>query len=279
MIKHIRIASDLHLEQYGGTPETALSKRFIPPDDRDAESLLVLAGDISSVGFQLTNFIATTERRFAHVIYVPGNHEFYGSEMYEWVEDTQKRFADSLINTSAAWMHFEEKIIEGVRFVYGTLWGDGGHSLSDLSKVGRGLRDFYVIRYNNPRIGVHRFTALHMQELHKEQKEELKEILETPFDGKTVVISHHLPSRRLVHPRFVPSDGSDGINGGFVGDCDDILAYDSAPALWIHGHTHDTSEDGKLWKTQIRCNPAGYYFEKDATHHRFQPMFFEIKDL
>jgi Icc-related predicted phosphoesterase len=74
--------------------------------------------------------------------------------------------------------------------------------------------------------------------------------------GKTVVITHHLPSRRLVSARFWPKDGSDGANGGFVGDCDNIIALHE-PNLWIHGHTHDTI-DTELWKTRIICNPAGY---------------------
>jgi hypothetical protein len=96
-----------------------------------------------------------------------------------------------------------------------------------------------------------------MMRIHLGQKSKIDAYLREPFNGKTVVITHHLPSRRLVSARFWPGDGSDGANGGFVGQCDDLLAGDDAPDLWVFGHTHD-SMDTTLWKTRVMCNPAGY---------------------
>jgi hypothetical protein len=108
-----------------------------------------------------------------------------------------------------------------------------------------------------------------MVEEFKKNKAALRAELEKPFDGKTVVVTHHLPSRRLVSARFWPRDGSDGANGGFVGDCENILAYEElAPDLWIHGHTHD-SIDTMLWETRIVCGPAGYRGEWHTPHNSY----------
>jgi len=37
----------------------------------------------------------------------------------------------------------------------------------------------------------------------------------------------------------------------------DLLIEDKKPALWLHGHTHE-SRDYKIGKTRIICNPRGY---------------------
>jgi hypothetical protein len=166
---------------------------------------------------------------------------------------------------------------ENTRFIYGTMWGDGGPTLADEGKVGFYLNDFRLISFGETAHGTAklRFTVQAMKKLHKEQKATIEEYLKMPHAGKTVVVTHHLPSRRLVSPRFFEKDGSDGANGGFVGDCDNILAYDHAPDLWIHGHTHDTIET-ELWKTRIICNPAGYRGEWATRFNEF--MIVDEKD-
>jgi predicted phosphodiesterase len=276
MIKHIRIVSDLHLEAWSGRNPETLAIDFLPRDDRDAESILVLAGDISSSPSQLIAFINTVMPRFANTIFIPGNHEWYRHEYYAWNDEMRDRFTkycNGLIFAIDAIGYVE---LAGVRFIYTTLWGDGGHDAADNLLVDRGLNDFRLIRFEGER-----FTVQDMMREYKEQKAMLDEILKAPFGGKTVVITHHLPSRRLVSERFWPGDGSDGINGGFVGDCDDILAYDHAPNLWIFGHTHDTV-DMLLWKTRCVANPAGYMGEwRSAKFNSFmaRPMFISLEDL
>jgi hypothetical protein len=94
-----------------------------------------------------------------------------------------------------------------------------------------------------------------------------------PFNGKTVVITHHMPSERLCHPRFGPD-----LNGGFAADMEHILAYDHAPSLWIHGHTHDTI-DTRLWKTRIVCNPSGYSQESGSAYKKYVPTFIDLENV
>lgn len=266
MAKYLRIASDLHLEAWKGRNIDTLIIDFLPADPRDKDSILILAGDISSDPNQLMGFLFAAEKKFEQVIYVAGNHEAYRHDLNAWNDTMRDRF-QTLENTFAVNLS-DVKTFEhsGIRFVVCALWGDGDTVEKQLW-VDRGLNDFRVIRN-----GESRFTVYDMMDIHKRQKKELVNFLKTPFGGKTVVVTHHMPSYRLCHPRF-----DNEINGGFASNCDDILAYDHAPVIWIHGHTHDTG-DGKLWSTRIICNPAGYRGEWDTPFNQYiaAPKFVEL---
>ena len=273
MAKYLRIASDLHLEGFSGRDPLTLAVDFLPHDDRDTESVLVLAGDISSDPGQLIGFIGAVMPRFHRTIFIPGNHEYYRHNYDAWNKTMQERFENYCPGLRFALGEVGMFAENGVRYIYTTLWGDGGPTLADQGAVGWYLNDFRLIKRDghgdpNYRKIPRNFTVPDMIGIFKGQKATLDAWLKGPYDGKTVVITHHLPSRRLVSARFWPKDGSDGANGGFVGQCDDILAYDHAPSIWIHGHTHDTI-DTQLWKTRIVCNPAGYRGEWNSPHNSF----------
>lgn len=72
-IHRLRIFSDLHLEFFAWTPPPA------------AADVVVLAGDIS-VG---VHGLQWARRQFPDtpVVYVPGNHEFYGARLPDAIED------------------------------------------------------------------------------------------------------------------------------------------------------------------------------------------------
>jgi hypothetical protein len=228
----------------------------------------VLAGDICSKPTQLLEFLQEVEKYFLHVIYLPGNHEFYGHIMKKWARNLEASLkAHPKISFST--MHVECKEFENVRYIYGTLWADGGKTLKERAMVGRGLRDFFVVKTDLEK----RFTVSDMMTLHGQHKKQIEDFLKQPFDGVTIVATHHMPSYRLCHPRF----GGD-LNGGFASNCESILASDEAPAVWIHGHTHD-SIDGRYWNTRIVCNPSGYYFEANDTDFKnFVPVFINLDD-
>ena len=158
--------------------------------------------------------------------------------------------------------------MDGIRFLFTTFWADGGSSLQEYGDIGNCLNDFRIVKR-----GDKRFTVGDMKKLHEEQKAKLKSLLETPFDGKTVVVTHHMPSYSLCHPRF----GS-AINGGFASHSDDLLGGEFAPTVWIHGHTHD-SIDMIMHGTRIVCNPSGYRYEYGNVHNLFGPMFLTVENL
>ena len=273
--KYLRVCSDLHLEAFQGRNPDSLMVDFLPKDDRDADSILILAGDISSAPDQLAFFLRACLERYGDVIFVPGNHEYYKHNYDAWNKTMSDRLTtlgqEHAKNGSSLYFStsgVESVVLGATRFIFGALWADGGPTLADKATVGHFLNDFRLITRDDPMGGYpRRFTVNDMISEHKKQKAEIERLLRTPFDGKTVVVTHHLPSRRLVSKRFWPSDGSDGANGGFASDCDNIICT-LEPDLWVHGHTHDTI-DTELWKTRIVCNPAGYRGEWVSPHNSF----------
>jgi calcineurin-like phosphoesterase family protein len=272
---YIRISSDLHLEQYHNKEINTLATIMLPPDDRDADSVLVLAGDISSKRDQLIGFLHILENRFKHIIFVCGNHEWYKHEMVSY---TDELLADSknLHKTSMGIDGISTCIIDGIRYIYGTVWADGGDTLLDHRLVENGLWDFKIISVHNKTTATTRpFNVADMRAIHFKSVQTIKEILAESFDGKTVVVSHHLPSLKLCHPRF-----GNEINGGFASSLDDILEAPNAPNLWIAGHTHDTI-DRQLGNTRVVVNPSGYRNEYHTAFNTYQngPKFVTIESL
>jgi len=271
-ITHLRIASDLHLEAFTGRAAETLRIDFLGSFDDDHEALLILAGDISSKSEQLIEFLAACCNRYAQVLFVPGNHEYYRHDFAGWnasMREELKSLSSKLIFTTDS-LGFHQ--VGDLQFVFGTLWGDGGKTKYDREAVSWSLNDFRLIR-----TGGHQraFSVADMMQLNHEHVQGIGKILEgLDRSKKTIVVTHHLPSRKLVSDRFWPGNGDDGINGGFACDADHL--FDLEPTLWIHGHTHDTI-DRTIQSTRVVCNPAGYrgewrspfntYFEHDADGH------------
>lgn len=266
----VRIASDLHLEAFMGMDVGRLAEIFLPIDPDDGDSVLVLAGDISSKPHQLIGFITHVARRFLRTIFVPGNHELYFHNFQDWNNTIARRLGDidGVHASGADGVGF--CTINGVGFITGTLWGDGGFTVMDEMAIQCSLNDFRHITWD----GGERFSVEHMKALYQDQKRWIGDYLTgTPHNKKAVVVTHHLPSRRLVAGRFT-RPGGDGINGGFVGACDELFGNDHSPVLWVHGHTHDTV-DQMIGGTRVVANPAGYRTEWNTPYNRFMtaPVF------
>jgi predicted phosphodiesterase len=246
----LRLHSDLHLEAFMGTSLEKLEEKFIPRGENEHEQILVLAGDICSVPEKTKLFINQIRHRFKHVIYVPGNHEFYRSTTTNVFDELTKmqEFYGDLVSIA----HDERmfcKVIDGVRFIYGTLWTD---------PFADGYRPLDVKYYMNDFRVIYDMTLERMAELHFAQKNALSNFLYEPFDGKTVVITHHLPSFSLCHPRFGGTS-----DHGFASNCDAVLNSGDVD-VWMFGHTHDRISK-TIGKTRVECNPTGYRGEWDNT--------------
>lgn len=264
---YLRVCSDLHAEQFYGKDISTLAEELIPSHILDVNSILVLAGDISSKGDQLLQLMGSWRPRFRHIVFVCGNHEWYKHDMKSYGAWLDAEFA-TMDDVSAATTQVQCVIVDGVRFIMGTLWADGGQTAYDAMNVSKGLWDFRIIQNDGYAFGVS-----DMVKLHKRMKKDITSFLSAKSHSPTIVVTHHMPSYRLCHPRF----GGE-INGGFASNCDAILASDDAPNMWIHGHTHDTI-DMQLFNTRIVCNPRGYRGEVNAScHNTYGPVFVDVKN-
>jgi len=93
----------------------------------------------------------------------------------------------------------------------------------------------------------------------------LDEELRKPFDGPTVVITHHAPSPRSIAGKF----RGNPLNPAFASNLEPIIVAHQ-PVLWIHGHMHD-SFDYRISKTRVVCNPRGYF--PNELNPAFDPNF------
>jgi predicted phosphohydrolase len=254
----IKLLSDLHLE---------LAPYSISKGDED---ILILAGDISpntekSIEL-ITNYL--TDNPTNTVIYILGNHDYYGhtiKETYDFWEHVNLSRFHYLQNTSI--------VINGYRFFGSTLWTDmNNYDMKTVLASSICINDYHQIKEN---IQTEIFTPTKTYIIHNKSKEILIDILNTSKEP-VVVITHHLPSYKSIHPKY--SHLSD-TNGAYASHLDDLvkLSY-----MWMHGHTH-SSFDYKIGDTRVICNPRGYckkgfdYIKKE--NKRFDDNFIiEIQD-
>ncbi|HSV46151.1 MAG TPA: metallophosphoesterase [Ramlibacter sp.] len=247
----LNILSDLHLGH------GALA---YPANDAD---IVVLAGDIGHPA----QAVAWACGLGKPVLYVPGNHEFYGGS----IAGTLATLKQLCQGTQVQLLDEGEAVVAGVRFLGSTLWtdlqlfGGGEGRTAAVQAAQRFIRDYSRIFVDDALRKP--FTPEASARLFQRHAAWLAERLAQPHDGATVVITHHAPSRRSIHPRF---DGS-LINACFVSELDHLL--DGAKArLWIHGHTHD-SFDYQVNGTRVVCNPRGYARNGVNENGAFDPDF------
>jgi predicted phosphodiesterase len=228
----LHIISDLHLEVAPFEPVHA---------DADA---VVVAGDVNEGAASL----AWLRRAFprARIVFVPGNHEYYAGEFHA-CRDAMRRAAgvldiDLLDDSILA--------LDGIRFVGATLWTDlllyGPDGRAAL--LARGLDA--LVEYHTIRVGAERFTPERSVEFHRASRAFLARELAAPFAGTTVVVTHHGPHPLSIAERF----RGNVVNPSFISDLSDLMG---PAALWIHGHTH-ASSDYVVNGTRVVANPRGY---------------------
>ncbi|MCZ6804695.1 MAG: metallophosphoesterase [Proteobacteria bacterium] len=229
----IHILNDLHIE-FGD----------FELQDTNAD-VVVFAGDIG-VGTDGLKWIED-QKIDKPVIYVLGNHEYYHHEI--GLIDEIKVCAPDNIYV----LNDDVLEIDGVRFLGSTLWTDflifgEAEKYFAIQHAKRGMADFEVIKLNG-----RRFTPEDSIRLHEQSRDWLECMLSIPFEGKTVVVTHHLPSSKSVHTRF----SKDMLTPAFASKLEELMAAERV-ALWVHGHTHD-AYDYELYGTRVVCNPRGYF--------------------
>ena len=244
MTVKIQIASDLHLDLLDRKfPEF----RAVQPTDAD---VLVIAGDIH----RGAEAIAAFRDWPVPVIYVHGNHEPYHAALDDVVEALRRDSAGSNVH----YLERDERVVNGVRFLGCCLWTDF-NLMPDVTVQAMQESDRCLLDYR--RIAIEDgqgFSAAESRKVHAASLAWLTEKLDQPFDGKTVVVTHHAPHPHSIHPRFAGSL----INPAFVSDLT-ALILERQPDLWIHGHVHD-SFDYRIGKTRIIANPRGYARNRHA---------------
>lgn len=232
---NLRVMSDLHIEFFDFQPHAEVSA-----------DVVVLAGDILTEHYGLQ--WAREHFPDQPIVYVMGNHEFYDAH-YERVLE---RAREEAVEQQIYLLEKDQVIIDGVRFLGTTLWTDfevespEQNANYSMWYADRSMSDFTLIRYRNGML-----HASDTREMHFEARAWLRDRLVEPFDGRTVVVTHHLPHRGSIHPQFHRHP----LNPAFASHMPDLVRL--PVNIWIHGHTH-CSCDYVVEGTRVVCNPRGY---------------------
>ena len=260
----LQLMSDLHLEA---------NEAFAPTPHPQAD-LLVLAGDIGSYQWRRDGTrLAEPDwglRRFSPlpehagwpvpVVFVPGNHEYDALDF----DDTRLALRQTCERLGIVWLEREVLHWQGVRFVGTTLWSDydalasrplkkpaanpEAHRLKQRDKAFRAA-NFYL-----QKMQTQRYEALFDAEAMRAEallcQQWLRQALQAPHGGPTVVITHFAPSLQSADPRYGISPGT----AGFCNALDDLLP---GVDLWLHGHLH-CPHDYRVGGCRVVANPLGY---------------------
>jgi Icc-related predicted phosphoesterase len=256
----IQIFSDLHLD-------VAPLKPIAIGDGVDA---VIVAGDTCEGVLRAVEHLRRIVPLAIPVVMVMGNHEYYrrcvpdelalakaqaGSFNIHLLEN------DSIILGCDGTVLSSGTISAGVRIAGATLWTDyaifGAANVAGvMNACAGGMNDHRLIGWQKePWL---RFRPQEALLLHHRSRAFLEHTLAIPFDGPTVVVSHHAPHWDSVHPRF----RSDPVTGAFVSDLSSLIIRHQ-PDLWVHGHVHNSS-DYRVGRTRVIANPHGYGGENPA---------------
>ena len=273
------ILSDLHLELAS----------FPAPEGLNYDAV-ILAGDIHSPGRKVVHW-ARRESVFGPekpIICIPGNHEFYGTCM----QSELRLMQEAAVGTNVHVLDRSEVILDDpaggkIRVLGCMLWTDfqlpifadgelAENVMLALTAANRRMNDFrqitieyHEVPYGNSmrfRKRVRLFTAEDSLAQHWVDRSWLLRQLAKPFDGATVVVTHHSPSAGSVHEKYA----GDHLTPAFVSSLpDEAFFHPFDDVLWVHGHTH-TPTDHYRKSTRIVSNPRGY---------RMQDSSFENSDF
>jgi predicted phosphodiesterase len=201
----IQIYSDLHL---------GFARFEPPPSEAD---VVILAGDIDikSRGVSWAN-----DTFQCPVIYVCGNHEYYGGHL----QHTLRKMKDA----AAPHVHVlenESLILNQTRFLVTTAWTDyssTGDVVASKRAAWECMNDFAVIRADEG------YRRLYPDDLIIKSKAAfawLTRELEKPFDGQTVVVTHHAPVLDYVGDKL-----PENLIAAYANDWPELLANAD---LWV----------------------------------------------
>ncbi len=262
----ILVLSDLHLEWQ--------KFRLVHNDRRidDGVDVVVLAGDISEgvQGIRWARECFVTKE----IVYVPGNHEFYGHNIdatSEHMKEVAKRMGVHLLQRYSV-------TIGGVRFLGATMWTDfevfgADNRAKCMHEAGMVMNDYWCIKTSegferNTSGGIRQRLFMPADSLREHQLNTswLDAELATGDPYKTVVVTHHAPHWNSVELKYA----ADMVSAAYVSDLTRLMGLSR---YWIHGHMHSES-DYVVNGTRVVANPRGRV-HRDGTQENpaFNPAF------
>lgn len=246
------LISDIHLE---------FRKELPFPTFEHSGGVLILAGDIynarlfnrgisspyTPLNERVIDQFEKWSNEFECVIYVLGNHEYYGG----YVEETVSILKDKTNHIDNFHVLSNEYLdISNIRIVGSTLWTDAnsGNPLTDMY-MKSAMTDFGgTIKWKSSHS---KFTPLDSRHLHNEALN----FIDSTQNGieNVLVVSHHAPSELSIDDRFK----GDALNPAYFSNLENFILDRPNIKTWVHGHMHNY-KNYFIGDTRVICNPWGY---------------------
>jgi predicted phosphodiesterase len=244
-----RLVSDLHLD---------FSQYIVPELPDDNETVLLVAGDICEGRYLtlLKQFLDNHCYRFSAILFVLGNHDYYGVNFFLHVEKVKQVLYENYSNVYLLDNNTWEIELDNIVVIGSTMWTDfeKGSPIA-MGLANRCMADYMWIYADDSGYSPIRITPVEIYNAHKYSISYLKAAISKHknMGRKVVVMTHHAPTWQSVGDGFQ----GDALNGAFVSDLSELI-LDTKPDIWCHGHTH-SARDYMVGDTRVLCNPRGYH--------------------
>jgi predicted phosphohydrolase len=207
---------------------------------------LVLAGDIGDpFKDNYREFLVKCSDDYEDTFIIPGNHEYWGSDM-----DRTDDQIDLVVNRFNNVHLLKNAVVEAdnITFIGCTLW----------SKI---LKEPVNRRgdEHNIMIDGRNVTWNDLNRLHSDDVQWLTTALQKYNSKRTVVVTHHIPTYKLLHPYYdVPKYKND--HDRFYTDLEHLIK--PPIKVWIAGHSHCVMGI-ELNGVSLQINSVGYPTENE----------------
>lgn len=219
--------------------------------------ILSIAGDANEIDSssgrskRLVEALKKLSEIYRAVVYVPGNHEYYGGKintadekLVQWMEGVE----------NFHYLNCGHVKIDNYNFIGATLWTDfdGGNPVKMLM-CQQSMNDYrYIRKLFLERNECHRLNPQMVIGINREHLKFIKDKLTELQGQKNIVVTHHSPSHRSITEGYK----GDPLNAAYHNDLDSLIE-DMQPIIWQHGHVHSFHRY-KIGKTTVIANPRGY---------------------
>lgn len=215
-------------------------------------------------------FADEARRNFSHVLLIAGNHDHYDGVF----EDTVPVLRRCLPGITV--LDDDAVEIGDVAFFGMTLWTDlEGRNPAVLDKIRRGVGEYFFVKTRRQDESgaevLQKFRPGHSLAAFEKSLAALDRHLAAAGVKKTVVISHHAPSRLGGNPQFA----GNGLDGAYFSDLDARVAAMTSVPVWVHGHTH-ICRSYRIGATAVHVNCRGFETRGGPTPGFKPDRFFEV---
>lgn len=233
----LQYCSDLHLE-------FRENKQFLNQHPLQPKGeILILAGDIVTFTEieKRKDFFDYISDNFKLTYWLSGNHEYYYSDVSERSGTINEKIRENIfLVNNISFQHNDIKLI------FSTLWS----KISPVNEwqIERSISDFQVIKFKD-----HVFSASDFNQLHCDGLEFIGKELSQNNTGKTVVVTHHVPT----FMNFPSQHKGSILNEAFVVELFPLIESSNVD-YWIYGHHHSNTPDFSIGNTILLTNQLGY---------------------